>query len=73
LFLRLVLLDQIFGIVQSADDFKEQHLVLNGCSDVMMEIFGDTVGFHARSAIGTSTLPLDVSVEIEAIIQVQSD
>jgi enamine deaminase RidA (YjgF/YER057c/UK114 family) len=61
----------VFGIVQSADDFKEQHLVLNGCSDVMIEIFGDKVGFHARSAIGTSTLPLDVTVEIEAIVQVK--
>lgn len=39
----------------------------------MMEVFGPKVGFHARSAIGTNTLPLDVSVEIEAIIQVRSD
>jgi len=53
------------------DDFKEQHLVLNGCSDLLMEVFGNTVGFHARSAIGTSTLPLDVTVEIEAIVQVK--
>ncbi|CAB9496516.1 endoribonuclease L-PSP [Seminavis robusta] len=60
---------KVFGIVQSTDSFKEQHLVMNGCSDVLMEVFGKEAGYHARSAIGTNTLPLDVSVEIEAIIQ----
>ena len=42
---------------------------MNGCSDVMMEVFDKPTGYHARSAIGTNTLPLDVSVEVEAIIQ----
>lgn len=62
----------MFGIVQSTDDFKEQHKVMDGCSDLIMEVFGKPVGYHARSAIGTSTLPLDVSVEVEAIVQVKS-
>lgn len=62
---------QVFGIVQSKPDFKEQHLVMDGCSDLMMEIFGKPVGYHARSAIGTNTLPLDVSVEIEAVVEVK--
>jgi enamine deaminase RidA (YjgF/YER057c/UK114 family) len=62
---------QIFGIVQSTDDFKEQHLVMDGCSDVLMQVFGQPVGYHARSAIGTSTLPLDMSVEVEAIVQIK--
>lgn len=62
---------QIFGIVQSTSDFKEQHLVMDGCSDVIMEIFGKPVGYHARSAIGTSTLPLDMTVEVEAVIQIR--
>jgi enamine deaminase RidA (YjgF/YER057c/UK114 family) len=61
---------QIFGIVQSTDDFKEQHKVMDGCSDLMMEVFGKSVGYHARSAIGTNTLPLDISVEVEAIVQI---
>lgn len=61
---------QIFGIVQSTSDFKEQHLVMDGCSDVIMEVFGKPIGYHARSAIGTSTLPLDMSVEVEAIVQI---
>jgi enamine deaminase RidA (YjgF/YER057c/UK114 family) len=62
---------KVFGIVQSNDDFKEQHLVMDGCSDVIMQVFGKDVGYHARSAIGTSTLPLDMSVEVEAIVQVK--
>ena len=37
----------------------------------MMEVFGNEIGFHARSAIGTNTLPLDVTVEIEAIVQIK--
>jgi enamine deaminase RidA (YjgF/YER057c/UK114 family) len=62
---------QVFGIVQSTDDFKEQHKVMDGCSDVIMEVFGKPVGYHARSAIGTSTLPLNMSVEVEAIVQLK--
>jgi enamine deaminase RidA (YjgF/YER057c/UK114 family) len=64
---------QIFGIVQSADDFKEQHLVMDGCSDLIMEVFGKEVGYHARSAIGTNTLPLNMSVEVEAIVQIKPE
>jgi enamine deaminase RidA (YjgF/YER057c/UK114 family) len=42
---------------------------MDGCSDVIMEVFGKPVGYHARSAIGANTLPLDMSVEVEAIVQ----
>jgi enamine deaminase RidA (YjgF/YER057c/UK114 family) len=59
--------------VQSTDDFKEQHLVMDGCSDVIMEVFGNPVGYHARSAIGTNTLPIDISVEVEAIVQIKPE
>jgi enamine deaminase RidA (YjgF/YER057c/UK114 family) len=62
---------KVFGIVNSTVDFKSQHLVMDGCSDLLMEVFGKPVGYHARSAIGTSTLPLDMSVEVEAIIQIK--
>ena len=61
---------KLFGIVSSKDSFKEQHLVLNGASDVMMSVFEDR-GYHARSAIGTNTLPLDIAVEVEAIVKVK--
>lgn len=61
---------KLFGIVQSTDDFKEQHKVMNGCSDVFAAVFEDR-GVHARSAIGTNCLPLDISVEVEAIVQIK--
>jgi enamine deaminase RidA (YjgF/YER057c/UK114 family) len=63
---------KIFGIVQSHEDFKEQHVVMNGCSDLLVEVFGTQRGMHARSAIGTNSLPLDISVEIEAIVRIKS-
>jgi len=44
---------------------------MDGCSDLMMEVFGKGSGYHARSAIGTSTLPLNISVEVEAIVQLK--
>lgn len=62
---------KIFGIVQSSDDFHEQHKVINGCSDIMVQVFGPEKGTHARSAIGTNALPLDLSVEIEAIVRIK--
>ncbi len=64
---------KVFGIVNSTTDFKHQHLVMDGCSDVIMEVFGKPVGYHARSAIGTSTLPLDMVVEVEAIVQIKPE
>jgi enamine deaminase RidA (YjgF/YER057c/UK114 family) len=64
---------KLFGIVQSTDDFHEQHKVMNGCSDVFVEVFGKERGFHARSAIGTNALPLNISVEVEAIVRIKSD
>ncbi|GKZ01348.1 hypothetical protein MPSEU_001085800 [Mayamaea pseudoterrestris] len=62
---------KLFGIVQSASDFHEQHKVMNGCSDVMVQVFGKERGLHARSAIGTNALPLDITVEVEAIVRVK--
>ncbi len=56
--------------VASTPDFVEHHLVGNGASDLIGEIFGD-VGKHARAAVGVSALPLGAMVEIEAIVEVQ--
>ena len=63
---------KLFGIVSSEHDFFEQHLVLNGASDLMIEAFGSDRGMHARSAIGTSVLPLNIAVEVEAVIRVSA-
>lgn len=62
---------KLFGIVRSDDSFDQQHLVVNGASDVMSEVFGEEVGGrHSRSAIGANALPLGIAVEVEAIVRV---
>ncbi len=61
---------KITGFVNSASDFTSQPSVINGCSDMLGEIFGVEIGKHARSAVGVNVLPLGVPVEIEAIVEV---
>lgn len=57
------------GFVNSAPDFGDQPQVINGASDIMVEVFGDA-GRHARSAVGVAALPLGVAVEIDAIFEI---
>jgi len=62
---------KVLGCVNSTQEFHEQHLVINGCSDLLHEIFGkDGAGFHARSALGFANLPTGAAVEVEAIFEV---
>ncbi|GMI38766.1 hypothetical protein TeGR_g1307 [Tetraparma gracilis] len=61
---------KVFGLVNSADGFEEQHLVLNGCSDLLCEVLGEK-GIHARSAVGVNALPLGMAVEIEAVVELE--
>ena len=56
------------GFVNCTADFKAQPLVINGASDLMMDVFGE-VGRHARAAVGTNSLPGNVAVEIDAIAE----
>lgn len=64
---------KVLGCVYSAPDFTDQHLVINGCSDLLHKIFGkDGDGYHARSALGFAALPTGAAVEIEAIFEVNS-
>ena len=57
-------------MVNCSEDFKDQPKVINGYSDLMVEIFGDK-GKHARSAVGMSSLPLGMAVEVEVIIEIE--
>ena len=59
---------KITGYVNSTDDFIEQPKVINGASDIIAAIFGD-YGMHARAAVSTNSLPLGVSVEVDAIFE----
>ncbi len=62
---------KVLGMVNSAEGFQEQPKVINGFSDLMVEVFGDTVGKHARSAVGMASLPMGIPVEIEMILEVE--
>jgi enamine deaminase RidA (YjgF/YER057c/UK114 family) len=59
------------GMVNATPDFKQQPLVINGFSDLMVEVFGDQAGKGARSAVGLGSLPGGIPVEIECIFQVR--
>lgn len=59
------------GMVNSAPDFLDHPLVINGYSELMAQVFGDDAGVGARSAVGMAALPGDIPVEIEAIFEVK--
>jgi enamine deaminase RidA (YjgF/YER057c/UK114 family) len=61
---------KVFGMVNATPDFGEHPAVINGCSDLFVEVFGDR-GRHARSAVGMGSLPHGITVEIEAIVEVE--
>jgi len=61
---------KVLGMVNCSEDFKDQPKVINGYSDLMVEIFGDK-GKHARSAVGMSSLPFGMAVEVEVIIEIE--
>lgn len=61
---------KVLGFVASVDGFTRQPWVMNGASELLVKLFGDK-GKHARSAIGTNQLPLDIPVEVEIIVQVR--
>lgn len=70
---RVVRIVKIVGFVNCADDFTQQPEVINGCSDVLTDIFGSERGAHARSAVGTNSLPRNVPVEIEMVAELASE
>ena len=59
---------KLTGFVNSTDDFTEQPKVINGASDTIVKIFGDS-GIHTRAAVSTNSLPLGVAVEVDAIFE----
>jgi enamine deaminase RidA (YjgF/YER057c/UK114 family) len=60
---------KVMGLVNSTSEFTEQHLVMNGCSELIVEVFGE-IGKHARSAFGVAQIPLGACVEIEMIVEI---
>jgi enamine deaminase RidA (YjgF/YER057c/UK114 family) len=63
---------KLLGCVNSTLEFTDQHLVVNGCSDLLHQIFGkEGDGYHARSAVGFAQLPTGAAVEVEAIFEIK--
>jgi len=60
---------KVFGMVNSMPDFTDQPKVINGCSDLFIQVFGTERGSHARSAVGMATMAFNVVVEIESIFE----
>jgi len=63
---------RVFGMVNSTPEFVQQPAVINGASDLLVEVFGDN-GRHARAAVGMVSLPVGLSVEIEMIVEVEAE
>ena len=62
---------KLLGMVNCAPGFNDTPGVINGCSELLLEVFGEEVGRHARSAVGMAELPFDIAVEIEMIVEVE--
>jgi enamine deaminase RidA (YjgF/YER057c/UK114 family) len=60
---------KLLGFVNCAPEFTQQPAVMNGCSELMIQVFGEDTGVGARSAVGTNALPLGVLVEVEAVFE----
>ena len=66
---RVTQIVKVLGMVNATPDFGQQPKVINGCSDLFVEVFGDA-GRHARSAVGMGSLPSGITVEIEVIVEI---
>jgi len=69
---RVKRLVKLLGLVRSTDSFDQQPAVINGCSELFRDIFGEDAGVAARSALGTNSLPGRIAVEIEAIFEIEA-
>ena len=62
---------KVLGMVNSPEGFGDQPRVVNGFFDLMVEVFGEAIGKHARSAVGMQALPFNNAVEVEMIVEVE--
>lgn len=66
---RITAFTRLFGMVNSASGFNRQPSVINGASDLLLDVFGPQRGAHSRSAVGMAELPMDIAVEIEGEVE----
>lgn len=69
---RIAAWTRVFGMVNSAPGFNRQPAVINGFTDLIVEVFGTATGEHARSAVGMAELPFDIPVEIEGEVELKA-
>jgi hypothetical protein len=69
---RIAAWTRVFGMVNSAPGFNRQPSVINGFSDLILELFGPDIGAHSRSAVGMAELPFNIPVEIEGEVELRS-
>jgi hypothetical protein len=69
---RIAAWSRVFGMVNSAPGFQQQPSVINGFSDLILEVFGPDVGAHSRSAVGMAELPFNLPVEIEGEVELRA-
>ena len=69
---RITAWNRVFGMVNSAPGFNRQPGVINGFSDLILEVFGSSIGAHSRSAVGMAELPFDIPVEIEGEVELEA-
>jgi len=69
---RIAAWTRVFGMVNSAPGFNRQPSVINGFSDLVLELFGAETGAHSRSAVGLAELPFDIPVEIEGEVELSA-
>ncbi len=63
---------KLFGMVNATEDFRRHPQVIDGCSDLLLAVFGPDAGSHARSAVGVGSLPGQITVEIELVVSVHA-
>jgi enamine deaminase RidA (YjgF/YER057c/UK114 family) len=62
---------KVLGMMNSAEGFGDQPGVINGFSDLMVDVYGEAIGKHARSAVGMAGLPFNSTVEVETVVEVE--
>lgn len=68
---KLVKIVKVVGFVQCTPEFENQPSVINGASDLFVQVLGKDIGAHARSAVGTNALPLNIATEVECIVEIK--
>lgn len=69
---RIVRVVKLFGMVWCTSDFNQHPAVINGCSELFKDLYGDDAGVGARSAVGMNSLPVNMAVEIEGIFEIRN-